>query len=221
MRRRSVLAGATAFVGLLAGCGGDSGEPTESPTESPTATETVTATPTATASPTPSPTPTATPTPEPVAHELDERFVVDEGGQPFAYTVHEARRTDRIVTTSADEGHTFVVVTCTVENLQDEEVTLPNEDIWLRATGVRKSASIPLTDSAASDPRVAERSLTGSALFADKPTRGVVAFGNVPLAPTDYRLLFTPPGTTGPISSDPTRTHQVPIGALNRVAAIE
>lgn len=152
---------------------------------------------------------------------MGERFVVDEENRPFAYTVHEVRRTDHILTTSAAGGRTFLLVICTVENLQDENATFPHGDVWLRSTDVRKSVNVSLSDSAASDPRIRQSSLTGGTLFPGTPKRGVVAFDNAPLSPTDYRLLFTPPGTTGPISPDPRETHQVSIGGLQDVPVVE
>jgi len=224
VRRRRLLAGiGAACLGVTAGCGGQSDEPTAtgSATETATPTATRTATPAPAPTETTTPTPTATPAPEPVTHARGERFVVDDESEPFAYTVNGLRRTDRLLTTTSPEGTVFLVVTCTVENLGGDGVPLPEGDIWLRAPDVRKSASVPASNAAGTDSRVGERSLTEGPLPPDTPRRGVVVFPDAPLAPADYRLLFTPPGTSGPISPDPTDTHRVPIGSLRDVDPIE
>lgn len=222
MRRRRLLAGiGAACLGAASGCGGQSDQPTATETGTGTPTATPTSTPTETPTETASATPTATPAPTPVSHGRGERFVVDEGDEPFAYTVNGFRRADRLLTTTAPEGTAFLVVTCTVENLQAGAATLPEGDVWLRAPDVRKSVSVSASNAAGSDSRIGEPSLTQGSLLPDSPRRGVVVFPNAPLAPTDYRLLFTPPGTRGPISADPTDTHQVPVGSLRDVEPIE
>lgn len=224
MRRRRALGTlGGALLGVLAGCGAGSDEQTPATTTTRRTTRrtpTRTPTPTPTPSPTPTATPPPTPAPAPVSHGLDERFVVDEGGTPFAYTVHGLRTAERLLTTTAPEGTRFVVADCTVENLQDEETLLPTDDIWLLAEGVRRSVGVSASNAAGEDSRIERRSLA-SRPFTATPTRGVLAFSEAPLAPEEYRLHFTPPGTTGPTSDDPTLTHRVPVGPLDRLDRVE
>lgn len=224
MRRRQALGTLGAvLVGGLAGCGTGTNDSTTTATTATTTRRTTrrpteTATPTPTRTATPSPTPTAAP--EPVTHELGERFVVDEGGEPFAYTVHGLRTAERILMTSAPEGTRFVVVDCTAESLQGGRTFLPTDDIWLRASDVRRSVGVSTSSSAAEDPRIDRRSLAGET-FIDVPIRGVFAFAEVPTDPDDYALHFTPPGTTGPVSPDPTLTHRIGVGSLGDLERIE
>jgi hypothetical protein len=226
MQRRGLLTTVgTALLTALAGCGGGGGDETATPTPTPTATPaptpTATPTPTPTATPTPTPTATPTPTPEPVSHAVGDRFVVDESGdRPFAYTVHRLLRADRILTDQAPEGQSYVVVEMTAENLSDRQTLVPVGDVWLRSPDVRRSGSVPVSNEAGVDSRIRVDSLAERPLFPAETLRGVLVFSQVPVGPS-YELRFTPPGTTGPVSADPTRTHRVPVGRLESLSRLE
>jgi hypothetical protein len=222
MRRRQYLSALAGLCAAVAGCSGGSGSSTETPTPTgtPTPTPTATATPTETPTPTPTATatPTETPTPTPTgppSHPVGERFVVGEGSQAFAYTVHRFLRADRLGLGSGFRPQgVFVIADLTAEKLSGDRAAVPVESMILRG-GVVKRVQVDLTNAAESDERLDQQSLAEVMAFPEKPVRGLIVY-DAPRDPSnDLYLRLTPPNTDSDEAA-----HAVPIGPYDTITPL-
>jgi hypothetical protein len=149
--RRTLLC---ALGALLAGCGGEAGDPgpvterptpaptptlreltatpTPTPTATPTPTPTATPTPTPTATPTPTPTATPTPTPDVVTVGLDRWATIRTGGTELGVRAvrYDVREELPGVGTPRDDDDRWVDVRTQVRNTGETPVTLSSRQ-WV------------------------------------------------------------------------------------------
>ena len=220
MHRRTLLAGwGTVVAGLLAGCGGGSGDDgdadggstpagTATPTDTPTQTETATPTETETATPADTPTPGT----ESFTHEIGEEFTVAEGDNAVGYRILELARSDRVggqaSYTTADG--TFLVVTLEYTNPQDETIEFPRSEFRLQAeSGSWQRFDQESTGKVGSDGRLDAENVGDSTLTPGDSKTGAVVFDVNPDA--SYRIWITPTGEAD------TPEHFVPIPDLSSV----
>jgi hypothetical protein len=144
---------------------------------------------------------------------LEERFVVGEGSQAFAYTVHRFLQTKSVSPVIPEAEGVYLILDMTVENLTGQKDVVPREAIRIFG-GARKSPIPSLSYHAGN--RLDLMSLADITVRPNDPTRGVLAY-EVPDDPSnDYYLRITPPNDTSDEG-----VHTVPIGTVDTIPQLE